>query len=304
MHPTLHPELLHYDTTMQQSNRSMRRLYMKPLVFPVEQGTPIDLSDYNPRYKADLSRSEGESQFDLLANQTIDELQELLYAAGTHSVLIILQGMDTSGKDGTIRNVFGHVSPIGCRVKAFKTPTEEELAHDFLWRVHQHTPKRGEITLFNRSHYEDVLIARVHNLVPEEVWQQRYRQINDFERLLGENNTIVLKFFLHISKEEQEERLRKREADINKAWKLSPADWEERRCWDDYQAAYVNVLNKCSPPEAPWYIVPADRKWFRNLAVAHTVVEVLSQYKGIWVERLDTMNREALAALERVRGTK
>lgn len=273
----------------------------KPLTYPIAPGVPVDLSSYKPRYDAGISRKEGEKLFDDLAQKELDDLQELLYGAGTHSVLIVLQGMDTSGKDGTIRNVFGHVSPLGCRVHSFKVPTSEELAHDFLWRVHKVTPSIGNIAIFNRSHYEDVLVVRVHNLVPEEVWRQRYQQINEFERLLAENNTIMLKFFLHISKEEQEERLLEREKEVVKAWKLAPGDWKERAYWDDYMAAYTDMLRECSTTYAPWYIVPADRKWFRNLAVAHTIVETLRPYKDTWMQKLDQMSKDALAELQAMR---
>ncbi len=270
------------------------------LTFKVEPGGALNLADYDPRYKADLDRKDAEEQFQHLARE-IDELQELLYAASTHSLLVVLQGMDTSGKDGTIRKVFHRVDPLGTRVKSFKTPTEEELAHDFLWRVHQNAPCRGEIGIFNRSHYEDVLIVRVHNLVPESIWRQRYRQINDFERLLTENNTIVLKFFLHISYEEQAERLREREEEVAKAWKLSVGDWEERQLWDAYQAAYVDALRLCSTECAPWHIVPADRKWFRNLAIATTIVEMLRPLKADWLAQLKRQSDRSLAELREYR---
>lgn len=270
---------------------------MKPLSFPVELGDRVTLHDYDTRYDADISRNDGEKEFDALTKE-LDDLQELLYAAGTHSLLVILQGMDTSGKDGTIRKVFSQVSPLGSRVHAFKVPTPDELAHDFLWRVHRVTPQKGEIVAFNRSHYEDVLVVRVHNLVPQDVWSKRYQQINDFERLLADNNTIILKFFLHISKAEQKERLLKREENVEKAWKLSAGDWEERRYWDDYQAAYEDALYECSTSYAPWHIVPADRKWFRNLAVASTIVETLRSYKATWLQRLQQMSTQALQELQ------
>jgi PPK2 family polyphosphate:nucleotide phosphotransferase len=220
-----------------------------------------------------------------------------MYAAGKNSVLMILQGMDTSGKDGAIRAVMANLNPQGCRVESFKVPTSHELAHDFLWRIHRVTPELGIFGVFNRSHYEDVLVVRVHELVPEEVWKGRYDQINHFESLLASSGTIVLKFFLHISKEEQEERLRAREEEVGKAWKLSAGDWREREHWDAYQAAYEDALSKCSTDAAPWYIVPADRKWFRNLAITETLVETLRPYRDSWKEALAAMSRARLAEL-------
>jgi PPK2 family polyphosphate:nucleotide phosphotransferase len=241
-----------------------------------------------------------EAEFDALTTE-IDDLQELLYGAGTHSLLVIMQGMDTSGKDGTVRKVFSKVSPLGSYVYSFKVPTEEELAHDFLWRVHRAIPRRGLIGIFNRSHYEDVLVVRVHGLVPEPVWRARYRMINDFEHLLASSNTIILKFFLHISKEEQEERLLAREQDVEKAWKLSAGDWREREHWDDYMAAYTEALERCSTAEAPWHIVPADRKWFRNYAVARTVVETLRPYAKDWLAYLGKVGAQRLEELRSYR---
>ena len=213
-------------------------------------------------------------------------LQEWLYAAQTHSVLIVLQGLDTSGKDGTIAHVMASMNPQGCDVASFKVPTPEELSHDFLWRVHQKTPPKGTVAIFNRSHYEDVLVTRVHKLVTEEVVKDRYAQIKNFEKLLADNNTIILKFFLHISKDEQKARLIAREEDEEKAWKLSPGDWEERQFWDDYTDAYEKALGATATKAAPWYVVPADRKWFRNLAVATALVETLRPYKAEWEETL------------------
>jgi PPK2 family polyphosphate:nucleotide phosphotransferase len=270
---------------------------MKSLVFPVQPGHSLNLHKYDPRYNADISRKQGEEEFAELTSE-LNSLQELLYAASTHSMLIVLQGMDTSGKDGTIRNVLSQVSPLGCRVHSFKVPTDEELAHDFLWRVHRATPRKGEIVVFNRSHYEDVLIVRVHNLVSQDIWSKRYQQINDFERLLAENNTIILKFFLHISKEEQKKRLLAREEAIEKAWKLTPSDWHERHYWDDYQVAYEDALLQCTTDYAPWSIVPADRKWFRNLAIIRSIVKTLRSYKDTWTQQLEQMSKHALQELQ------
>ncbi|MBC8076087.1 MAG: polyphosphate kinase 2 family protein [Chloroflexales bacterium] len=271
-----------------------------PRLFRVDPGSSVKLPDYDTRHDDDLSKDQGQEQFDALAKE-LGELQELLYAAGSHSVLILLQGMDTSGKDGTIRNVLRDVNPAGCQVTSFKVPTAEELAHDFLWRVHRHTPGKGQLGVFNRSHYEDVLVVRVHKLATDQTIEQRFDQINAFERLLTENNTIVLKFFLHISKKEQEERLLAREQDVTKAWKLSPGDWRERALWDDYQRAYEDALVRCSTAQAPWHIVPADRKWFRNLAITEAVVKALRENKPQWDAELDKRAKTAHAELKAMR---
>mgnify|MGYP001110228653 FL=1 len=259
--------------------------------FRISPNQTVDLNDYDPSFNAGLSKSEGKELFANLRNE-LATLQEELHAAGTHAALLILQGMDTSGKDGAIRHVFGRINPQGCRVEAFKVPTEEELSHDFLWRVHKVVPRKGMIGVFNRSHYEDVLVVRVHNLVPESMWQARYEQINNFERLLNDTNTIIIKCFLHISKDEQMERLLAREQEIEKAWKLSPSDWQEREHWKDYQQAYEEALSRCSTDYAPWYIVPANRKWYRNLAICETLVNTLQQYREDWRATLETMSAE------------
>jgi PPK2 family polyphosphate:nucleotide phosphotransferase len=214
---------------------------------------------------------------------------------------MVLQGMDTSGKDGTIRHVLAHVNPQGCQVHSFKAPTPEELAHDFLWRVHKVTPAKGVMGIFNRSHYEDVLAVRVHNLVPASEWKHRYEEINHFEHLLARSNTIILKFFLHITYDEQTERLQDREKDIDKAWKLSTADWAERKYWNSYQAAYEDALSKCSSHYAPWYIVPANHKWYRNLAIAHTLVHTMKQYEDEWKAQLEARGRQELEELKKIK---
>jgi PPK2 family polyphosphate:nucleotide phosphotransferase len=203
------------------------------------------------------------------------ELQYKLYAEDRQALLIVLQAMDAGGKDSTIRKVMGGLNPQGTRVDSFKVPTDEELAHDFLWRIHRKVPEKGHIGIFNRSQYGDVLVVRVHDLVPDAVWRQRYKQINDFEKILADNHTRIAKFFLHISKEEQRERLQERFDDPLKHWKASMGDLKERRFWDDYQEAYEVALEKCSTDWAPWYVIPADRKWFRNLAVSSILVETL-----------------------------
>jgi PPK2 family polyphosphate:nucleotide phosphotransferase len=207
------------------------------------------------------------------------ELQQLLYADRSYALLIILQAMDAGGKDGTIRHVMSGVNPQGCKVTAFKVPTPEERAHDFLWRVHEAVPERGDIGIFNRSHYEDVLIVRVHRMVPKDVWSKRYGQINDFEQMLSANGVKILKFFLHIGKEEQKRRFQARILDPTRNWKISLADFEERRYWDDYMKAYEDALRKCSTDEAPWHVIPADHKWFRNYLVAETMVQALEDMK-------------------------
>jgi PPK2 family polyphosphate:nucleotide phosphotransferase len=214
----------------------------------------------------------------------LETLQELLYAQAKHKILIVLQAMDAGGKDGTIRHVFEGVNPQGVKVAGFKVPTPQELAHDYLWRIHQHTPGNGEIVIFNRSHYEDVLVVRVHELVPPSVWRKRYAQINDFERMLVEEGTTVLKFFLHISPDEQKERLQARLDDPTKHWKFSSGDLKERKRWPDYVKAYEAVLSRTSTEWAPWHIVPANRKWYRNLVIATTIVETLEGLKMSYPE--------------------
>lgn len=205
----------------------------------------------------------------------ISALQERLYANGNRALLIVLQGMDTSGKDSTIKHVMSGVNPQGCKVVSFKTPSEKELNHDFLWRIHQQVPAKGQIGIFNRSHYEDVLITRVHGMISDRVAKRRFDQIKEFEELLTESGTAVVKFFLYISKDEQKERLLERVKDPEKRWKFNEGDLEERKLWDDYLRVFEDVISKTSAQSAPWYIVPANRKWFRNLLVAQVVVEAL-----------------------------
>lgn len=260
----------------------------------------IKLEDFDPAHDAGLKREHAEKKTAELIEELI-ELQELLYAARRQSLLVVLQGRDTSGKDGTIRHVAGPLNSQSCSVTSFKVPTEEELAHDFLWRIHANTPRAGEIKIFNRSHYEDVLVARVHKLVPKEIWRSRYEHINAFERLLADSSTIILKFYLHISKEEQKERLLEREKDATKSWKLSVGDWKEREYWDDYTAAYEDALNECSSKRRPWFIVPANKKWFRNLAVAEALRDALLPFRQKWLEELEEEGREKRTAIEEYR---
>lgn len=273
------------------------------LAIRVPPGEKVRLHAYDPADTAGMTRDQAEQRTARLADE-FAEMQELLYGAAHQSVLIVLQGMDTSGKDGTIRHVMAPINPQGCNVVAFKQPTPADLAHDFLWRVHPYTPAKGMIGIFNRSHYEDVLVVRVHSLVPKEVWKRRYDAINQFERLLVNNDTIVLKFFLHISKDEQRERLLEREKKPEKAWKLSPGDWIERERWDDYQKAYEDALSKCSTKEAPWYIVPADKKWFRTLAITEAIMAALRPNVPAWQAALAERGKEQLAAIAQLRARK
>lgn len=240
--------------------------------YKIKPETKIRLDEWSPESQA-KDRKDGKAQEEL--SEQLQNLQEILFAEHRHKILVVLQGMDTSGKDGTIKHVFQNVNPAHVRVASFKQPTQEELDHDFLWRVHRQVPGRGEMVIFNRSHYEDVLIARVHNLVSPFVWRLRYRQINDFERLLAETGTTVLKFFLHISKDEQKKRLEKRRSDKKKQWKFNPQDLKERKFWADYQKAYEDALSRTSTAQAPWYIIPANQKWYRNLVISKVLVETL-----------------------------
>lgn len=260
----------------------------------------IKLDHFDPGDDAGLNRKSAEKKTNAYIAELI-QLQALLYAVGLQSLLVVLQGRDTSGKDGTIRHVIGPLNSQSCSVASFKVPTQPELAHDFLWRVHAETPGAGEIKVFNRSHYEDVLVARVHNLVPREVWRARYEQINAFEKLLAESSTIILKFYLHLSKEEQERRLLEREKDPTKAWKLSVDDWKQREYWEKYTSAYEDALNRCGTRQAPWFIVAADKKWFRNLAVAESIRNALIPFKKGWMERMKETGRERKKALDEYR---
>jgi len=244
-------------------------------MFRVKPNHTLKLSDIDPAHTGNHEdKASAQSEIDHYAQRLV-ALQYLLYAEGRRGLLICLQAMDTGGKDGTIRHVLGYMNPQGCRVQAFKVPTPEEAAHDFLWRAHKATPGRGEVAIFNRSHYEDVLVTRVHGLVPEAVWSKRYDAINAFEKLLADNNTHVIKFYLHISKEEQLKRFKKRLKDPARHWKISEADYAERLRWNEYQKAYEDALTRCSTDHAPWYVIPANHKWFRNLAISQIVVNHL-----------------------------
>jgi PPK2 family polyphosphate:nucleotide phosphotransferase len=245
------------------------------------------------------SRIKGDDLEKKRAEQSAElgRLQRVFYADARHSMLIVLQGRDASGKDGTIRSVFGATNPQGCEVDSFGVPTELERSHDYLWRIHAQIPALGMIGIFNRSHYEDVLVVRVHDLVPKETWKQRYAHISAFEELLAAEGTIVLKYFLHISRKEQKERLLERERKAETAWKLNADDWRERDCWDDYTEAYEDAISKTAAKHAPWIVVPADAKWYRNLLVAESIVETLRQYRKPWRRKLEEMGRKGRAAL-------
>jgi PPK2 family polyphosphate:nucleotide phosphotransferase len=243
--------------------------------FKIAPGSKVKLKEIDPSFKDGHESHESAADEIAQCQKKLFALQDLLYAEHRHSLLICLQALDTGGKDGAIKHVLGAMNPQGCRVAAFKQPSAEELAHDFLWRAHKAAPARGEVVIFNRSHYEDVLVVRVHNLVPKEIWSRRYDQINDFEKSLVAHSTHILKFYLHISKEEQLKRFKERLDDHAKHWKISEADYKERGFWDDYVAAYEDALSRCSTEHAPWFIIPANHKWFRNLAIARIVVEHL-----------------------------
>jgi PPK2 family polyphosphate:nucleotide phosphotransferase len=244
--------------------------------YRITPGTAVRLADHDPADTAACPGGKAAAKDPLKeSTRRLEQLQELLFAEGRHRVLVILQAMDTGGKDGVIRHVFNGVNPMGVKVASFKAPTSVELAHDYLWRVHPHVPGNGEIAIFNRSHYEDVLVVRVHSLVPAALWGQRFDQINEFERMLAAEGTTVLKFFLHISREEQAERLRSRLDDPAKQWKFNTADLSERALWDEYGTAYEAVLSRTSTEWAPWYVVPSNAKWYRDLVVGRVLVDAL-----------------------------
>jgi PPK2 family polyphosphate:nucleotide phosphotransferase len=243
--------------------------------FRVEPGIRVKLNKIDPDFTGKHKNKESAEAKLEQYTQKLRELQYLLYAEGKRSLLICLQAMDAAGKDGTINHVMWAMNPQGTRVRGFKNPSREEAAHDFLWRVHQYAPAKGEVVIFNRSHYEDVLVVRVHNLVPRDIWSKRYELINDFEQSLAENGTHIIKFFLHISADEQLRRFKQRIDDPARHWKISESDYQERPFWKDYQEAYEVALSKTSTRHAPWFVIPSNHKWFRNLAVSQILVEAL-----------------------------
>jgi PPK2 family polyphosphate:nucleotide phosphotransferase len=247
--------------------------------FRVRPGARVKLDDVAPSFTDPRESQETAAGQIEQYRKRLVELQEMLYVERRRSLLICLQGLDTAGKDGTIKHILGAMNPQGCTVTQFRQPSSEEAAHDFLWRVHRATPARGEVAIFNRSHYEDVLIVRVHNQVPKSMWSLRYERINGFERGLVDQGTQVLKFFLHISSGEQLARFKARLDDPTKQWKISESDYQERRSWNDYVAAYEEALSRCSTEHSPWFVIPSNHKWFRNLAVARIVIEHLESLK-------------------------
>jgi PPK2 family polyphosphate:nucleotide phosphotransferase len=243
--------------------------------FLVEPGTKLKLRDIDPDFTDKHENKKAAAGIIERNSQRMRELQELLYAERKRSLLICLQAIDTGGKDGTINHVLAAMNPQGCRVASFRQPTSLEKDHDFLWRAHRDAPAKGEVTIFNRSHYEDVLVVRIHDLVPGEVWRARYDQINAMEKILCENGTHILKFYLHISKDEQLKRFKERLDDPSKRWKISATDYPERERWDEYMKAFEDALSKCSTSHAPWFVIPANHKWFRNLAISQIIVDFL-----------------------------
>ncbi|MBA4179781.1 MAG: polyphosphate kinase [Anaerolinea sp.] len=246
----------------------------QPLVPP--SGKKFQIRDYQPGYTGDLTREVAEAEIVSLRIR-LNDLQNRLFADRRYALLVILQAIDTGGKDGTINSVFQEVGPLGCSVVSFGVPTEPERAHDYLWRYHRETPERGKVVIFNRSHYESVLVERVKNLVPKDVWRTRYEQINTFEQYLSGQDTVIMKFFLHISKDEQRQRLQERVDDPKKQWKFRHGDLDDRKLWDDYQSAFEDMVDRCNSDVAPWHVVPANKNWYRNVVVARALVERLEK---------------------------
>ncbi len=249
--------------------------------FRVKPGKGLDLADIDPEITHfwESSDKDGGKQYAAALNSELEELQELLWAEGKHRVLVVLQAMDAGGKDSTIKHVFDGVNPSGVRVAAFKKPSSLELSHDYLWRIHSEVPGNGELVIFNRSHYEDVLVVRVEELVPAKRWEKRYDHIVNFEQMLADEGTTIIKIFLHISKEEQRERFQARLDEADKNWKFEPADMQARSRWDDYQDAFQDALQRTSTESAPWYVVPANRKWYRNIVVSEIIIQTLKALK-------------------------
>ncbi|MGI8587995.1 MAG: PPK2 family polyphosphate kinase [Chloroflexia bacterium] len=273
-----------------------------PLAQKVEPGTDVDLADYPTDARGGLDKSEARKLIAPLLAE-LNELQALMWGAGTHALLVVLQGRDAAGKDGLINHVLNAVNPQGLSITDFKVPSAEEASHDFLWRIHKAAPARGIVGVYNRSQYEQVLVVRVHKLAPTEQIEAAYGQINDYERLLTETGTILAKFFLHLSKDEQRRRLLAREKDVSKAWKLNPGDWAERAYWDEYTAAYEAALSRCSTEAAPWYILPADHKWAAQLALAQALTATLRPYRQGWLDKLTELQKKMLDELSQIEKT-
>jgi len=261
-----------------------------------EEGDKVRLDDISCEPPKGITKEKAGERLQALGEELF-RLQDAMWGAKVNSVLVVLQGRDSAGKDGAIKHVAGYLNPRGVNVVSFGAPTLEERQHDFLWRVHRHAPRLGEFAIFNRSHYEDVLVVRVRGLAPKKVWHERYGHIADFEELLAEHGAIILKFFLHISKKEQKARLLEREESPETAWKLNPNDWVERDYWDDYTEAYEDAISKTASKHAPWIVVPANAKWYRNLVVAEAVVEKLREHRKGWKKTLDKLGREGRAGL-------
>lgn len=251
--------------------KDIRKLLIQP-------GKHMDLSKVDPDDTFGKKRDELDSKLPKLKS-SMSELQYKLYIENERALLIVLQGMDTSGKDGVIRHVIRAFNPVSCRVESFKVPTSEELAHDFLWRIHKTIPRKGFVVVFNRSHYEDVVEVRVQKLVPESTCLERFDQIKQFEKMLSENNVKILKFYLHISKEEQKKRLLDRLSNPEKRWKVNEDDYEKRKKWDKYISAYTDAINNCSTKQAPWYVIPANKKWFRNWVISEIITNAMTEMK-------------------------
>jgi PPK2 family polyphosphate:nucleotide phosphotransferase len=276
-----------------QEKRVPGNVYDKP-------GRKVSLDDISAAPPKGMTKERAQKRFAELGDELF-ALQDAMFGARLNGVMVVLQGRDGAGKDGAIKNVVGYLNPRGVAVTSYGVPTLEEREHDFLWRVHRHAPRLGEFAIFNRSHYEDVLVVRVHDLAPKKLWKERYGHIADFEELLAEHGTIVLKYFLHIDRDEQEERLLEREQDPETAWKLNPNDWKERDYWDEYTRAYEDAISKTAASHAPWVVVPANAKWYRNLVIAESIVDALRPHRKAWVAKLEEMGRKGREELDAYR---
>jgi PPK2 family polyphosphate:nucleotide phosphotransferase len=284
---------------MPRGRNDRRDVTMARNVFD-ESGGKVRLEGIPATPPKGMTKERAQARFSALGEELF-ALQDAMFGAKTHSVLVVLQGRDGAGKDGAIKHVVGHLNPRGVAVTSFGVPTQEEREHDFLWRVHRHAPRLGEFAIFNRSHYEDVLVVRVHDLAPKKLWKERYAHIADFEELLAEHGTLVLKFFLHITADEQEQRLLEREEDAETAWKLNPNDWKERAWWDEYSEAYEDAISRTAAAHAPWIVVPANAKWYRNLVIAEAIVAALRPHRKAWERKLEEMGRAGRAELDAYR---